>query len=48
MLNSLSRPVRNSETARSDGYVEYNRPMAGPQAIECITHHKYREQLENL
>ena len=48
MLNSLSRPVRNSETARSDGYVEYYRPMASPQATECRTHHKYRETGESM
>ena len=28
MLNSLNNSENNSETARSDGYVEYTRPMA--------------------
>ena len=34
MDNFLDKTKRTSETARSDGSVEYNRPMAGPQATE--------------
>jgi len=44
----LNNMKEYSKTARSDGYVEYNRPMASTQATECKTHHKYRKQSENL